>query len=45
MMTGSLMPIQTLGDVTTNMTYDDIYVSKDNLVGELNSGWNIITVN
>ena len=23
--------------------YDDIYVSKDNLVGELNSGWNLIT--
>ncbi len=40
----SYMPIQTLGDVTTNMTYyDDIYVSKDNLVGELNSGWNLIT--
>ena len=30
----SYTPIQTLGDVTTNMTYyDDIYVSKDNLVG------------
>ena len=40
----SYTPIQTLGDVTTNMTYyDDIYVSKDNLVGELNSGWNLIT--
>ena len=40
----SFTPIQTLGDVTTNMTYyDDIYVSKDNLVGELNSGWNLIT--
>ena len=40
----SYAPIQTLGDVTTNMTYyDDIYVSKDNLVGELNSGWNLIT--
>jgi len=32
----SYTPIQTLGDVTTNMTYyDDIYVSKDNLVDEL----------
>ncbi len=40
----SYTPIQTLGDVTTNMTYyDDIYVSKDNLVGDLNSGWNLIT--
>ena len=40
----SYTPIQTLGDVTTNMTYyDDIHVSKDNLVGELNSGWNLIT--
>ena len=40
----SYAPIKTLGDVTTNMTYyDDIYVSKDNLVGELNSGWNLIT--
>ena len=40
----SYTPIQTLGDVTTNMTYyDDIYVSKNNLVGELNSGWNLIT--
>ena len=40
----SYTPIQTLGDVTTNMTYyEDIYVSKDNLVGELNSGWNLIT--
>ena len=40
----SYTPIQTLGDVTTNMTYyDDIYVSKDSLVGELNSGWNLIT--
>lgn len=40
----SYTPIQTLVDVTTNMTYyDDIYVSKDNLVGELNSGWNLIT--
>ncbi len=40
----SYTPIQTLGDVTTNMTYyDDIYVSKDNLVGELNSGWDLIT--
>ena len=40
----SYTPIQTLGDVTTNMTYyDDIYVSRDNLVGELNSGWNLIT--
>ena len=40
----SYTPIKTLGDVTTNMTYyDDIYVSKDNLVGELNSGWNLIT--
>ena len=40
----SYTPIQTLGDVTTNMTYyDDIYISKDNLVGELNSGWNLIT--
>ena len=40
----SYTPIQTLGDITTNMTYyDDIYVSKDNLVGELNSGWNLIT--
>ena len=40
----SYTPIQTLGDVTTNMTYyDDIYVSKDNLVGELNAGWNLIT--
>ena len=40
----SYTPIQTLGDVTTNMTYyDDIYVSKDNLVGNLNSGWNLIT--
>jgi len=40
----SYTPIQTLGNVTTNMTYyDDIYVSKDNLVGELNSGWNLIT--
>ena len=40
----SYTPIHTLGDVTTNMTfYDDIYVSKDNLVGELNSGWNLIT--
>ena len=40
----SYTPIQTLGDVTTNMTYyDDVYVSKDNLVGELNSGWNLIT--
>jgi len=40
----SYTPIQTLGDVTTNMTYyDDIHVSKNNLVGELNSGWNLIT--
>ena len=40
----SYTPIQTLGDVTTNMTYyDDIYISKDNLVGELNSGWSLIT--
>ena len=40
----SYTPIQTLGDVTTNMTYyDDVYVSKNNLVGELNSGWNLIT--
>ena len=40
----SYTPIKTLGDVTTNMTYyDDIYISKDNLVGELNSGWSLIT--
>ena len=40
----SYTPILSLGDVTTNMTYyDDIYVSKDNLVGELNSGWDLIT--
>ena len=37
-------PIKTLGDVTTNSTfYEDVYVPKQNLVGNINEGWNLIT--
>ncbi len=37
-------PIFTVGDVRTNATfYDDVRVSADNLVGEENAGWKMIT--
>lgn len=37
-------PIRTLGDVRTNATYfQDIRVPRHNLVGEVNSGWKLIT--
>ena len=37
-------PIKTLGDVTTNSTfYEDVYVPKQNLVGNIDEGWNLIT--
>ncbi len=40
----SYKPIHTLGDVTTNSTfYENIFVSKDNLVGTINEGWQLIT--
>jgi 3-oxocholest-4-en-26-oyl-CoA dehydrogenase alpha subunit len=40
----SWTPIVTVGGVATTATfYDDIRVPKDNLVGELNSGWRMIT--
>jgi len=40
----SLAPIETVGDVRTNMTYyDNVRVPADMLVGELNSGWRLIT--
>ena len=36
--------VNTLGGVKTNATYyDNIRVSEDNLVGELNGGWRLIT--
>jgi alkylation response protein AidB-like acyl-CoA dehydrogenase len=40
----SCSPVYTLGDVRTNATfYDNIRVSEDHLVGELNGGWKLIT--
>ncbi len=40
----SCTPVNTLGDVRTNATfYDNIRVSEDHLVGELNGGWRLIT--
>ena len=40
----SCTPVQTLGDVRTNATfYDNIRVSNEHLVGELNGGWKLIT--
>lgn len=40
----SCTPVHTLGDVRTNATfYDNIRVSEDHLVGELNGGWRLIT--
>jgi alkylation response protein AidB-like acyl-CoA dehydrogenase len=40
----SCTPVHTLGGVRTNATYyDNIRVSNDHLVGELNGGWKLIT--
>jgi alkylation response protein AidB-like acyl-CoA dehydrogenase len=40
----SCTPVHTLGGVRTNATYyDNIRVSADHLVGELNGGWKLIT--
>jgi alkylation response protein AidB-like acyl-CoA dehydrogenase len=40
----SCTPVHTLGGVRTNATfYDNIRVSDDHLVGELNGGWKLIT--
>ncbi|MFM7785264.1 MAG: acyl-CoA dehydrogenase family protein, partial [Gammaproteobacteria bacterium] len=40
----SCTPVITLGGVRTNATYyDDIRVTEQNLVGELNGGWKLIT--
>jgi len=40
----SCTPVHTLGGVRTNATYyDNIRVSSDHLVGELNGGWKLIT--
>ncbi len=40
----SLTPVVTLGGVRTNATYyDNIRVTEQNLVGELNGGWKLIT--
>lgn len=40
----SCHPIHTLGDVRTNSTfYENVYVKNDFLVGEVNSGWSLIT--
>ncbi len=40
----SCTPVYTLGGVRTNATYyDNIHVSDDHLVGELNGGWKLIT--
>ena len=40
----SWTPIVTVGGVTTTATfYSDVRVPKDNLVGDLNSGWRMIT--
>lgn len=40
----SLTPIMTLGHVRTNATYyENVRVPKQNLVGEVNGGWKLIT--
>ena len=40
----SCTPVHTLGGVRTNATYyDNVRVSQDHLVGELNGGWKLIT--
>ncbi|MEK9649835.1 MAG: acyl-CoA dehydrogenase family protein [Gammaproteobacteria bacterium] len=40
----SCHPIHTLGDVRTNSTfYENVFVKNDFLVGEVNSGWSLIT--
>ena len=40
----SLTPVVTLGGVRTNATYyDNVRVTEQNLVGELNGGWKLIT--
>jgi len=40
----SLAPIDTVGDVRTNMTYySDVRVPNSMLVGQLNGGWKLIT--
>jgi alkylation response protein AidB-like acyl-CoA dehydrogenase len=37
-------PIVTVGDVVTTATYyDDVRVPKDNVVGDVNAGWRLIT--
>ena len=40
----SCTPVHTLGGVRTNATYyDNVRVTRQNLVGELNGGWKLIT--
>jgi 3-oxocholest-4-en-26-oyl-CoA dehydrogenase alpha subunit len=40
----ALSPIHTVGGVRTNITYyDDVAVSPDSVVGEVNGGWQLIT--
>ncbi len=40
----TISPISTLGGVRTNVTfYDNVRVPKENLVGEVNKGWKLIT--
>ncbi len=40
----SFSPVHTLGGVRTNATYyDNIRVSEEHLVGELNAGWKLVT--
>jgi len=40
----SMTPIETVADMHTNVTYyDNVFVPRDMLVGELNGGWKLIT--